>query len=143
MAGTSTGLIFGTYHYGNALGPKLAGTPLIIGLNWIITCYCSIQVAGMVLGNNESKKINPFLHARIAAIFMVLLDFLIEPVAPVLDFWYWENNSIPIQNYLAWFAFGWLFCYWMIRLNLSQINITGRWLYFIQIVFFLILNLIL
>jgi bisanhydrobacterioruberin hydratase len=142
MAGTNSGLIFGTYGYGNALGPKLAGTPLIIGLNWIITCYCSIQVAGMVFGKKDGKN-NIFLFSLLSAFFMVLLDMLIEPVAPKLDFWAWMNDAIPIQNFLAWLFFGWLFCFWMIKLNLSQRNSTGIYLYFIQIVFFLILNIIL
>ena len=34
--GVSTGIIFGSYQYGEALGPKIFHTPLLIGLN----CGC-------------------------------------------------------------------------------------------------------
>ncbi len=37
--GVSTGLLFGDYAYGSALGPKLAQTPILIGLNWILVVY--------------------------------------------------------------------------------------------------------
>ena len=36
LAGIRTGLIFGAYQYGAGLGLKLAGVPLIIGLNWAL-----------------------------------------------------------------------------------------------------------
>lgn len=32
--GVQKGWLFGVYHYGSNLGPKLAGVPLIIGINW-------------------------------------------------------------------------------------------------------------
>jgi uncharacterized membrane protein len=41
-----------------------------------------------------------------AALLMVALDVLIEPVAVALDFWQWENAVIPIQNFVMWFANG-------------------------------------
>ena len=36
VQGVRTGLIFGSYSYGNTLGLKLADVPITIGLNWII-----------------------------------------------------------------------------------------------------------
>ena len=38
-----------------------------------------------------------------SSIFMVGLDFLIEPVAISLDFWSWQGGQIPLQNYIMWF----------------------------------------
>ena len=37
VQGVRTGLIFGSYSYGNTLGLKLADVPITIGLNWIIS----------------------------------------------------------------------------------------------------------
>ena len=34
--GVHTGLIFGSYQYGDALGYKLASIPLLIGVNWVL-----------------------------------------------------------------------------------------------------------
>jgi len=38
-----------------------------------------------------------------ASILMVLTDYIIEPMAGALDFWYWVGGNIPIQNYVGWF----------------------------------------
>ena len=37
---------------------------------------------------------------------MVVLDILIEPVAPEMGFWVFSNQDAPIQNYFAWFIIG-------------------------------------
>ena len=42
ILGVNYGLIFGDYEYGNALGYRLFGVPLLIGANWaILTLSCS------------------------------------------------------------------------------------------------------
>ena len=38
-----------------------------------------------------------------ASLFMVGLDYLIEPVAMKYDFWDWSQNKVPLQNYFMWF----------------------------------------
>jgi len=45
VAGVNTGVVFGNYQYGNALGLKLFNTPLMIGLNWVLMVYLSSLVA--------------------------------------------------------------------------------------------------
>jgi putative membrane protein len=142
MIGVTTGAIFGNYQYGNALGFKLNQTPIIIGLNWIIVAYSSIQMV-QIISLKLKLKINEILGAFFAAFFMVLLDFFIEPIAPKLDFWYWENRAIPIQNYTAWFFFGFAFCYWMLKGGLLKNNPMVWRVYLVQILFFASLNLIL
>ena len=37
---------------------------------------------------------------------MVLLDILIEPVAPDMGFWVFNSLKAPVQNYIAWFVIG-------------------------------------
>ena len=37
---------------------------------------------------------------------MILLDLLIEPVAPLLGFWIFDLPTVPAQNYIGWFAIG-------------------------------------
>ena len=44
MIGVESGLIFGTYAYGEGLGLKWHDTPLIIGVNWVILVYCSSAI---------------------------------------------------------------------------------------------------
>ncbi|MFW5803961.1 MAG: carotenoid biosynthesis protein [bacterium] len=40
VLGVQTGIIFGSYQYGETLGPKLFQVPLIIGINWLMLVYC-------------------------------------------------------------------------------------------------------
>ncbi len=94
--GVNYGLIFGDYQYGNNLGYKVFGVPLIIGINWAILVYCSAALV---------RKIhkNIVLSSVLGAILMVLLDIVIEVVAPRFDFWMFEGGVVPFQNYVGWF----------------------------------------
>ncbi|MCE2741469.1 MAG: carotenoid biosynthesis protein [Sphingobacteriales bacterium] len=140
MIGTNTGIIFGSYKYGDSLGLKLNQTPIIIGLNWIIVAYSSI-VCVDAIAKKLNFKIHEIVGAIIAAIFMVILDVLIEPVAPKLNFWAFENLQVPVQNYTAWFFFGFAFCYWMLKGGLLKPNPMATKVLAIQALFFLYLNL--
>jgi putative membrane protein len=142
MMGVTTGLIFGTYEYGDALGPKINQTPILIGLNWILVAYSSIYLV-QAIAIKFKWKLNEISGALLAAVFMVLLDILIEPIAPKLDFWTWQNNLIPVQNFTAWFFFGFTFCFWMLKGGMLKNNPMATRVYFTQLVFFGLLNLFL
>ena len=94
--GVKTGLLFGNYEYGSTLGIKLLDVPLIIGVNWFV-----LAIGARGCANGITK--NSFYQVFCAALFMVGLDFLIEPVAMKYDFWDWHQNKVPIQNYFMWF----------------------------------------
>jgi bisanhydrobacterioruberin hydratase len=99
LIGVNTGLIFGHYQYDFALGLEIFNTPPVIGINWVLTSYCLAISTNHLLG--ESK--NWILKAFIATLGMVVLDFFIEPVATKTGMWHWENNVIPLKNYVGWF----------------------------------------
>lgn len=129
LAGVQSGAIFGEYSYGPAFGFQLGGTPLLIGLNWLLLVYGSALWAKKV----TDKK---GLRAIIAAVFMVALDYLIEPVAVALNFWTWEGGSIPIQNFVAWFAVA-LVLQAVLHFRMKfQDNPVGRWFFVVQVGFF-------
>jgi putative membrane protein len=96
VAGVKTHLIFGDYSYGNGLGIKVMGTPLMIGINWVMLVYCSASVLDLF-------KVPMVLKIILASVLMVLYDLVLEVVAPFLDMWAWAGNSIPLQNYVVWF----------------------------------------
>ncbi len=100
VIGVHTGAIFGTYHYGKNLGFKVAEVPLIIGVNWFILVYASAYCAQHLTKNWKKFQ---WLKYPIGAGIMVSLDFLIEPIAIQLDFWQWQDNHIPVQNFIGWF----------------------------------------
>lgn len=133
LVGVKTELIFGTYNYGGSLGVKLFDIPLLIGINWIImVCSTAAISEKMPFGNI-------YVKAFLAAILMVLLDFLIEPFAMKYDLWQWANSTIPLQNYMGWFVCGFLMQVFFFRLSIPKNNSAGVWLYIIQALFFLIL----
>jgi bisanhydrobacterioruberin hydratase len=99
--GVNFGLIFGEYAYGNNLGPKIWGVPWMIGINWAILVFLTASIAQKI-----SK--NLFVSSIIGAVIMVLLDLIIEQVAPQFDFWEFNNNIVPLQNYVGWFVVAFL-----------------------------------
>ncbi|MGB1448982.1 MAG: carotenoid biosynthesis protein [Flavobacteriaceae bacterium] len=95
--GVNYGLIFGQYNYGDALGPKIVGVPWLIGVNWSILVICCGAIAADLAGNFITKTL-------LGVGLMLLLDFVIEPIAPLLDFWEFTGGVAPTQNYIGWFA---------------------------------------
>src|SRR5215213_4645935 len=48
QAGVATGLIYGVYHYSDALGPKLGHVPYAIPIAWYSMLYVSFQIAQLM-----------------------------------------------------------------------------------------------
>lgn len=139
-AGVETGKIFGIYKYGENLGVKIANVPLIIGLNWVMLSYCSMNLIGIATQKHQipnPEMVLPFL----AAILMVAADFWIEQLCHKLDFWYWQDDLIPVQNYTAWFSFSFAFNFLFMKLRLATHNKSAALLYVLQVLFFILLYL--
>ncbi len=136
VAGVHTGVLFGIYHYGSALGIKLLDVPLLIGVNWFLL---AISSRGIV----EKISKNRYVQIVLAPLLMVFLDILIEPVAIQLDFWSWENNVIPLQNFAMWFITAIVIQYILNKLKPTLNIVICLGVYITQLVFFGILNLIL
>ncbi|MDX1653300.1 MAG: carotenoid biosynthesis protein [Brumimicrobium sp.] len=132
--GIHTGKLFGNYIYGENLGLKWHGVPVIIGLNWamltIITASCM-----------QFFRIHFILKILGAAALMLVLDLLIEPVAIKSDYWIWHGD-IPVSNFIDWFIVALVLQVIYFRSNLAEPNKVAVSLYMIQLAFFAILNLI-
>lgn len=136
VIGVKTGLLFGQYEYGATLGWKFLNVPIVIGLNWVLLSFTS-----NVIGRRYFKNI--MVAALLSALLMVGLDLLIEPIAINLDYWSWENDLIPIQNYVMWFTTAFVI---QLIINLSKVQFNfkvGLVMFLIQVMFFGILNLLL
>lgn len=134
VLGVNTGLIFGEYRYGATLGLKLWNTPVLIGVNWLILVYS----IGVVL--EKYQVANKLIFATIGAVAMVLIDFLIEPVAVKFDYWSWSNEIIPLQNYLGWFIVSFIMFLFFSVMEFKKQNPCAIVLLVSQAAFFLILN---
>lgn len=102
LAGVITGKIFGVYEYGKTLGLSISGVPLIIGVNWIIMVYGGIALASLV-------RPGRIVGSLLAALIMTTSDFFIEKFAILSDMWSWQSTDPPLQNYISWFIFSFLF----------------------------------
>jgi len=138
--GVQTGAIFGEYFYLDTLQPVLGSVPLVIGFAWLGMIISSIALAQRI---TYSRTKSHFLVALLAAVFMVIFDFFMEPAAMKLGYWRWTENTIPLRNYLAWFVFGGIFSYIGVRLGLfkRKISIVAVHAYVAQLLYFLIVNL--
>ena len=99
ILGVNYGLIFGDYVYLDNLGFKVLGVPVLIGVNWIILTFITGSMSSYVIKNKH-------IAALTGAILMILLDLIIEPVAPLLGFWIFDLPTVPLQNYIGWFVIG-------------------------------------
>lgn len=150
VIGVNKGWLFGNYSYGNVLGIKWKEVPLIIGVNWFIVIFCSgITITALlhkitkpVAGTSAEPA--PVIKAisiiTDGATLAVAFDWLIEPVAMQLGYWQWQNNEVPMYNYLCWFVISLLL---MVLFRFSRFEKRNKFaihLLLIQVMFFLILR---
>ncbi|MFB6343812.1 carotenoid biosynthesis protein [Saccharicrinis sp. FJH62] len=135
VIGVKTGIIFGTYSYGKVLGPKLMGTPVIIGLNWLLLIYTARAMV-------EYWDTSEWIKVPVVAILVTAFDIVLEPVAIKLGFWSWEAIQVPLQNYLAWFGIALIFSSLMTLSKVKLMNEMGGPLFFMLFLFFLVLNIV-
>jgi uncharacterized membrane protein len=134
VIGVQTGKIFGVYRYGKALGPKLFDVPVMMGVTWLVLIYC----VGLMVKN---LKYNQFFKAAIAAVMMVMLDVLIEPVAIKLGMWGWEERRVPAINYAAWFVISYLYVLIQLNIKAKLRNELAPFVFVVIAGFFLAINL--
>ena len=132
ILGVQRGWIFGDYKYGNALGYKILGVPMLIGVNWALLTIITAAIA-------QQFYENLFMRIVIGVCLMIFLDLLIEPIAPVLDFWAFEGGNAPLQNYIGWTAVA---IFLQSIFHYFRIEVKGWFpnqLYILQIIFFTVL----
>ncbi|WP_297090495.1 carotenoid biosynthesis protein [uncultured Draconibacterium sp.] len=134
LIGVQTGIIFGEYKYGHGLGIKVANTPLIIGLNWLLLVYTSNAIMQQI-------NCHPLIKVTGAASLLLLYDILLEQVAPKIAMWSFSTANIPLQNYLVWFLLGLSFSALLHLFRINTKNKIAPYVFVIQAVFFLLLLL--
>ncbi|MFK7797655.1 MAG: carotenoid biosynthesis protein [Aureispira sp.] len=133
--GVNTGLLFGSYEYGQELGWKILGVPVVLGFNW----YCVVAASSHLVKRWLPATLPLVLRAALVGALCTGMDFLIEPVAMAYDFWDWEGHVVPIFNYVCWWIFATIFAALYLH-YIQKINKTAHLLFFVWLLFFLILN---
>ncbi|GAA1338717.1 hypothetical protein GCM10009611_06570 [Arthrobacter roseus] len=101
--GTVTGVPYGNFEYGTALGPKVFGiVPYLLPLSYVPLVIGSV---GMFAAN--SRRLHRILWATL---FLVMVDGVLDPGAAMLGFWTWPGGGvyygIPLSNYVGWLISG-------------------------------------
>lgn len=138
VLGVHTGLIFGVYWYGDTLGQQWLKVPLVLGANWLILIYGAIVFVCrcVPLKGIRINWLRVVMQGGIGATLLVLLDILIEPVAIYFDFWHWQNEIVPLQNYLAWFIIAFALIYLGCVSTFTKSNPMALLILVLQICFF-------
>lgn len=151
LIGIHTGFLFGSYRYGEVLGVKHHGVPLLIGINWFIIIYCS-GMASQQLHNWSTKKlvetgaevppaVQLLSFVTDGALLATFFDFVMEPVAVKLGFWQWlDAGNIPVYNYACWLIISLLLLTVFRLLPFNKHNQLAVHLFIIQLLFFLLLR---
>jgi bisanhydrobacterioruberin hydratase len=152
IIGVKTGLIFGQYSYSNIWQVQIFNTPLLIGFNWILVVFGAIclvekleklQVISNLHLHLNRYPINILCKSVAVGLIAVVFDLVLEPVAIKLNYWQWQNNIIPLQNYLAWFVVAFIasLVYYLFKLkpknNLATVVLIYQYI-FLLFIFFII-----
>jgi bisanhydrobacterioruberin hydratase len=114
--GVATGLPYGTFYYGNALGPRLAGiVPYLLPLS-----YAPLVVGAVAASWGTRLRL---LHVLYATLLLVWMDAVLDPGAASLGFWVWPQGGVyygvPLSNYAGWLLSG--------ALATTLLLAAGRW----------------
>lgn len=122
--------LFGSYYYGENLGPKIYGVPLIIGVNWLTLTFITSAMVMKKLGNK-------WLEIIAASTLMIFIDFFIEVSAPPFDFWIWPEGEAPLRNFIAWFSIAFLLHYVVQQASIKWNSVFAWHVYLAQLMFFI------
>ena len=102
--GLVTGRVFGTYVYTDALFPKLAGVPVVIGCAWMV-------LAAAVHESLRPRRWSPAVGVAAGAALLMAIDLVLDPLAAgPLGYWRWPAggpvHGVPLGNFAGWFGCG-------------------------------------
>ncbi|KXK08089.1 MAG: hypothetical protein UZ20_WS6002000999 [candidate division WS6 bacterium OLB21] len=96
------GFPYGKFSYANEFLLNLAGTPIVIGIAWMVII---MGVRFLV-----PKKLGLIVTLLVSAFLAVAVDLVIDPPAVQLGYWTWVETgpyyNIPISNFFGWFLAG-------------------------------------
>ena len=105
MVGVHTGWPFSPYSYTDVLQPQVFDVPMLVPLAWTMMAYPALTV-GTTLAQRRGWRI------VIGAFALSCWDLFLDPQMVGEGYWVWESelpglpgiDTIPIVNYLGWFA---------------------------------------
>lgn len=101
--GVATGLPYGTFSYGDALGPKALGlVPYLLPVTYVPLVIGAVAAAW--------RPGPPLAHVALSALLLVLVDGVLDPGAVALGFWNYPGggvyHGVPLSNFGGWLLSG-------------------------------------
>ena len=78
ILGVQYGLIFGNYEYGNNLGLKILGVPILIGFNWVVLTVICGSISDRIFKNSKILSVLIGVALMLLLIFQNLLNHGLE-----------------------------------------------------------------
>jgi uncharacterized membrane protein len=101
LVGVRTGRPFGHYRYGDGLGPKVGGVPLLAAAAWAMMARPAWVVAGLI-------DARPTARVPLAAGALTAWDVFLDPRMAADGYWAWPEGGryegVPASNFLGWFT---------------------------------------
>lgn len=120
LLGTTVGIPFGPYHYGNGLGLKwLDHVPVLIPASWFMMALPSFALATRWLTSHRIARI------VFGAGLLVSWDLALDPaMSRLMPYWVWGSTGsyygMPMLNLVGWYATGLILMAVLARLDVDR-----------------------
>ncbi|MHA7188831.1 carotenoid biosynthesis protein [Arthrobacter sp. MDT2-16] len=101
--GVATGFPYGSFYYGDPLGPTILGlVPYLLPLSYVPLVIGAVAV---VSGSGTAPR-----RIVLGGLLLVVIDGVLDPGAVSLGFWIWPDGGpyygVPLSNYGGWLISG-------------------------------------
>lgn len=136
VLGANTGFLFGKYTYGNSLGEKVFGVPIVVPLVWFVIVFITYSLTFSSLSATKTSKITSLVPLVLLATFgTVAWDFLVDPLfsSSQYGYWTWQINSstpqlsgVPLSNFVGWSVVSFVMLAFFIFFSVKYVNIRTK-----------------
>jgi bisanhydrobacterioruberin hydratase len=107
MVGVATGLPYGSFYYGDALGQKALGlVPYLLPISYVPLVVGTVAASWKDGSGPDHRTLLVFR----SALLLALVDGVLDPGAASLGFWVWQEGGayygVPLSNYAGWLVSG-------------------------------------
>jgi putative membrane protein len=111
--GLATGFPYGSYAYGDGLGPTLLGVPFLVPLAWLMMAWPSWLLADL-LSRPLGPRVRRPVRIAVAAAVFAGWDVVLDPQLVQAGYWRWAHphpglpgiDTVPLTNLAGWLLAG-------------------------------------
>jgi uncharacterized membrane protein len=111
--GLASGVPYGSYRYGDGLGPTLLGVPFLVPLAWLMMAWPSRVLADRLTARARPAR-RRAARVLVAAGLFAGWDVVLDPQMVQAGYWTWAHPSpglpgiatVPLTNLVGWLLAG-------------------------------------